>query len=98
MKQLYKDVERAKVHNRTFSLTYYLSSINYIPRSSRFSFINDTYCTIFYSFQDLHIGMNMSRYLLDCEIPVHSIPINADICSFDWVVSHFRYRLITLEF
>ena len=31
----------------------------------------------------------MSRYLLDCEIPVHSIPINADICSFNWAVGKF---------
>ena len=34
-----------------------------------------------------HLGMKLSRYLLDFEIPGKCIGINADVRTFNWTVS-----------
>lgn len=42
--------------------------------------------TVSILFVVLFIGMQISRRLLDFEVPVNSVGINADIRTFDWRV------------
>ena len=54
-----------------------------VARTASFRSMTNTVSILFVV---LFIGMQISRRLLDFEVPVNSVGINADIRTFDWRV------------
>ncbi|KNB45519.1 mRNA (2 -o-methyladenosine-n6-)-methyltransferase [Blastocystis sp. subtype 4] len=72
MKELFFDIERSGEYKHVLSLSSYLVAREGNRRSNRFVPKYDEY------------WMQISRRLLDFEVPVNSVGINADIRTFDW--------------